>query len=52
MGREEKIGKPWSWEPSQGLTSQISSTQGNPGKPLWAPFVCSRPGSDDAVDLV
>lgn len=26
--------------------------KGNPGKPLWAPFVCSRPGSDDAVDLV
>ena len=25
--------------------------KGNPGKPLWAPFVCSRPGSDDAVDL-
>lgn len=26
--------------------------KGNPGKPLWATFVCSRPGSDDAVDLV
>lgn len=26
--------------------------KGNPGRPLWAPFVCSRPGSGDATDLV
>lgn len=26
--------------------------RGAPRKPLWAPFVCSRPGSGDAVDLV
>lgn len=25
---------------------------GKPGEPLWAPFVCARPGSGDALDLV
>lgn len=54
-GREE----PWKPGAFPGLGaspgpgfSDFPQRTGNPGKPLWAPFVCSRPGSADAVDLV
>lgn len=57
MGRRRS--KPWELEAFSGARPlprawllRFPQCKGNPGKPLWAQFVCSRPGSGDAVDLV
>lgn len=58
---EPRLGVGWGGEKIEALEAgnlprasllRFPQRKGNPRKPLWAPFVCSRPGSDDAVDLV